>query len=49
VSAGQHFTSGQVLSHTGTHGVGNATQPGWFEIGYANGGTPGPFGQPTPF
>lgn len=47
--AGEHFRAGQVLSHTGTHGVGNATVPGWFEIGYAPGGTPGAFGQPAPF
>lgn len=32
---GQRFGTGQVLSRTGTSGVGNATVPGWFEIGLA--------------
>ena len=46
---GAKFSQGTVLSHTGTHGIGNATVPGWFEIGYAPGGTPGAFGQQVPF
>lgn len=46
---GTRFRAGTVISHTGTHGVGNATLPGWAEIGFAPGGNPGPFGQPTPF
>jgi murein DD-endopeptidase MepM/ murein hydrolase activator NlpD len=49
VQPGQQVQAGQTISHTGTSGVGNATVPGWFEIGYAAGGTPGPFGQPAPF
>jgi hypothetical protein len=32
---GEHFKAGQTLSHTGTHGVGNATEPGWAELGLA--------------
>ena len=47
--AGTRFRAGTVLSHTGTRGIGNATLPGWAEIGYAPHGNPGPFGQPTPF
>lgn len=51
--AGAKFAAGTVLSHTGATGAepwnGNASQPGWAEIGFAPGGTPGPFGQPTPF
>lgn len=46
---GQRFRQGQVISVTGTHGIGNATTPGWGEIGYAPGGNPGSFGQQTPF
>src|SRR5581483_7818924 len=50
---GQQFRSGTVLSHTGATGKeswnGNASQPGWAEIGFAPGGVPGPDGQPTPF
>jgi hypothetical protein len=47
--AGASFQPGTVLSHTGTQGVGNATTPGWFEIGFAPGDSPGKWGQPTPF
>lgn len=47
--AGAKFNAGAVLSHTGTHGIGNATVPGWFEIGFAPGGLPGEFGQSVPF
>lgn len=32
---GEHFRTGQALSHTGTSGVGNAKTPGWAEIGMA--------------
>lgn len=46
---GQQFRAGQVISVTGKTGVGNATVPGWFEIGLAPGGSPGQFGQPVPF
>jgi hypothetical protein len=35
LKAGQTFRAGEVLSHTGTNGVGNATVPGWAEIGKA--------------
>jgi hypothetical protein len=33
---GARFAAGQTLSHTGTHGVGNAKTPGWAEIGMAS-------------
>jgi hypothetical protein len=33
---GDRFKAGQTLSHTGTHGVGNATVPGWAEIGLSS-------------
>jgi murein DD-endopeptidase MepM/ murein hydrolase activator NlpD len=37
VKAGQKFQAGQVLSHTGVNGYGNAAgKPGWFEIGLAS-------------
>lgn len=36
LKAGDTFVPGQTISHTGTHGVGNATVPGWFEIGFAS-------------
>jgi hypothetical protein len=49
VASGQRFRAGTVLSYTGTSGVGNATTPGWVEIGYADSGSPGPMGQPVPF
>jgi hypothetical protein len=50
VKPGQQFTLGTVLSHTG-HGGPEAggAPPGWAEIGFAPGGTPGPFGQKPPF
>jgi murein DD-endopeptidase MepM/ murein hydrolase activator NlpD len=43
------FKAGQVLAYTGTTPIGNATVPGWAEIGFADNGTPGPNGQPAPF
>ena len=46
---GASFGPGEVLSHTGTHPIGNATVPGWAEIGFAPNGVPGKFGQSTPF
>lgn len=46
---GQKFSAGSVLSHTGTQPLGNASVPGWFEIGFAPGGLPGQFGQTVPF
>lgn len=46
---GASFKKGQVISRTGTKPVGNASVPGWAEIGFAPGGNPGPFGQTTPF
>lgn len=46
---GQKFSAGTVLSHTGTSPLGNASVPGWFEIGFAPGGLPGQFGQAVPF
>jgi hypothetical protein len=49
VQPGQRFRAGQVLSRTGTSPVGNASVPGWAEIGFAPGGTPGEFGQTAPF
>jgi hypothetical protein len=36
VKVGQRVSPGTVISHTGTSGVGNATVPGWFEIGLGN-------------
>lgn len=36
LKAGEAFHAGQTLSHTGTHGVGNATVPGWAEIGLSS-------------
>jgi len=36
LKAGESFTMGQTLAHTGTSGVGNATVPGWAEIGFAS-------------
>lgn len=49
VKPGQRVSAGQVISRTGTSGVGNATVPGWFEIGFADSGSPGRFGQAVPF
>lgn len=50
VKPGQSVQAGQTISHTGFgHGVGNATVPGWFEIGFADSGNPGPMGQAVPF
>jgi hypothetical protein len=46
---GTTFQADQILSYTGRTPVGNATVPGWFEIGYAPGGIPGKIGQPAPF
>jgi hypothetical protein len=49
LKAGASFKAGQVLAHTGTTPIGNASKPGWAEIGYAPGGNPGRYGQPAPF
>lgn len=53
VQAGQTVYPGDILGHTGTTGAedwnGNASKPGWAEIGFAPNATPGSFGQPTPF
>lgn len=49
VRPGQRVAPGQVIARTGTHGIGNATVPGWFEIGFADSGSPGPMGQAVPF
>lgn len=47
---GQQFTAGSVLSYTGRGGPeSGGAPPGWAEIGYAPGGTPGKFGQQPPF
>jgi hypothetical protein len=50
---GQKFVPGQRIAKTGTTGTeswnGNASQPGWAEIGFAPGGYPGPWGQGPPF
>lgn len=43
------FKQGQVLATTGTSPVGNASVPGWFEVGFADSGSPGPMSQPAPF
>lgn len=47
------FVAGQELAITGTTGQelwnGNASVPGWAEIGYAPNGVPGPWGQDPPF
>lgn len=34
LAAGARFTAGQVISHTGRSGVGNATEGGWAEVGF---------------
>lgn len=47
--AGATFSKDQILSYTGKMPVGNASVPGWFEIGFADNGSPGPYGQATPF
>lgn len=50
LNPGQKFQAGAVLSHTQPSGPLNGGAPsGWAEIGFANGGTPGPNGQPAPF
>lgn len=46
---GQPFRRGQKISVTGVRPIGNATVPGWAEIGFATGGKPGHFGQKAPF
>lgn len=46
---GQKFTAGSILSLTGKTPIGNASLPGWAEIGFAPGALPGPDGQSTPF
>lgn len=51
VTAGAAFGSGAVLGITQNGRgpfVGNATVPGWLEVGLAPGGSPGPFNQPLP-
>ena len=47
---GQKFKAGDAISFTGSGGpeTGGAP-PGWAEIGFAPGGTPGSFGQQPPF
>ena len=47
--AGASFRKDEILSYTGKTPVGNATVPGWFEVGFADSGSPGPLGQPAPF
>lgn len=50
LAPGQHFNLGAVLSHTGHGGPeSGGAPPGWAEIGFAPGGTPGPLGQAPPF
>lgn len=50
LSAGQKFKAGSPLSHTQQSGPMNGGAPsGWAEIGFAPGGSPGPFGQQPPF
>lgn len=44
---GQSFKAGQTISHTGTAPVGNASVPGWAEIGFSTGQLP--TGQRPPF
>lgn len=44
---GQTFRAGQTISHTGTTPVGNASVPGWAEIGFSTGSLPS--GQSPPF
>jgi hypothetical protein len=47
---GAKFKEGEIISHTGRSPIGNASVPGWAEIGYANHlGVPGKFGQKVPF
>jgi len=51
VSPGQFVNFGTALGITQNGSgpyAGNATTPGWVEIGLAPGGNPGPFGQPLP-
>ena len=53
VKQGQTVYPGDILGHTGTTGNevwnGNATKPGWAEIGFAPDAVPGAFGQTVPF
>lgn len=50
VQPGQKFGAGAVLSHTGHGGPeSGGAPPGWAEIGFAPGGTPGSMGQQPPF
>jgi len=47
---GKRFWRGNVIAHTTKRSAMNGLAPdGWAEIGYAPGGSPGPFGQPAPF
>jgi hypothetical protein len=41
------FKLGAILARTSR--TGHNAPPGWAEIGFAHGGVPGPFGQPSPF
>jgi hypothetical protein len=45
--AGTKFKAGAILARTSR--TGHNAPPGWAEIGYAQGGVPGAFGQPSPF
>lgn len=45
--AGQKFDIGAIIAHTSR--TGHNAPPGWAEIGFAPGGSPGAFGQPSPF
>lgn len=47
VKPGQKVTAGMPVARTSK--TGHNAPPGWLEYGYAPGGTPGPFGQETPF
>jgi hypothetical protein len=47
LKAGAKFKAGQILARTSK--TGHNAPPGWVEIGYAHGGVPGAFGQPSPF
>jgi hypothetical protein len=44
---GAKFKAGAILARTSR--TGHNAPPGWAEIGFASGGTPGPFGQTAPF
>lgn len=44
---GAKFKLGEILARTSK--TGHNAPPGWAEFGFARGGVPGPFGQPSPF